>query len=98
MSDAECPYCGADVEICHDDGYGYDESRMYEQECGSCGKTFAFRTVISTDYYTEKAPCLNGGPHTMQRIRRYGTGEPLEIDRCKVCEHEQPASQQKREG
>ena len=25
-SDVECPYCGAEQEINHDDGYGYDEN------------------------------------------------------------------------
>jgi len=31
MSDVECPYCGADVEINHDDGYGYTEDCLHEQ-------------------------------------------------------------------
>lgn len=93
MSTAECPYCLADVEICHDDGYGYDESRMHHQDCPKCEKTFAFRTMISFDYDTEQAPCLNGGEHTFMRVRRYGSSGPFEIDICTACEHEQRASQ-----
>lgn len=63
MSDAACPYCQAEVEICHDDGYGYEEDRLHEQECWSCGKTFGFNTMISFDYTVEKVPCFNGEPH-----------------------------------
>ena len=33
MKDVECPYCYADQEINHDDGYGFDEDQLYEQEC-----------------------------------------------------------------
>jgi hypothetical protein len=33
MSDVKCPYCGTEQEINHDDGYGYDEGKYYEQEC-----------------------------------------------------------------
>ena len=29
----ECPYCGADVEINHDDGYGLEEDLIFKQEC-----------------------------------------------------------------
>lgn len=93
MSDAECPYCGRDTEICHDDGYGYDESRVYEQVCQHCNKTFAYRTRISFDYETKQAPCLNGGEHTLKRHRKYGNAGYVEIDRCESCEHEQPAIQ-----
>jgi len=28
-----CPYCGAEQEICHDDGYGYEEDVLHQQEC-----------------------------------------------------------------
>ena len=60
---AECPYCGAEEEICHDDGYGYSESEKHNQECGHCGKTFVYNTSIVFYYDTEKAECLNGGEH-----------------------------------
>lgn len=63
MSDVECPYCGAWEEINHDDGYGYGEDEVYQQNCGSCDKNFAFQTSISFDYDATKADCLNGGEH-----------------------------------
>ena len=35
MKDVDCPYCKAEQDINHDDGYGYEEDGMYEQECQS---------------------------------------------------------------
>jgi len=63
MSDTECPYCEAAIEINHDDGYGYNESDTYNQQCDECDKYFAFTTSISFYYETSKAPCMNGGHH-----------------------------------
>lgn len=57
--DVECPYCGKGQEICHDDGYGYQEDRMHQQQCGECDKTFTYTTSISFYYDADKAPCLN---------------------------------------
>lgn len=60
MSDMQCPYCGADQEVCHDDGNGYAEGVKHEHECSECEKTFVFETFISFDYEPSKADCLNG--------------------------------------
>jgi endogenous inhibitor of DNA gyrase (YacG/DUF329 family) len=59
MSDVECPYCGCEQDINHDDGYGYDESQTFEQECPECEKTFAFTTYIHFSYNVKAAPYLN---------------------------------------
>ena len=64
MKDANCPYCNAEVEICHDDGYGYEEDKLHQQECDRCGKTFTHTTSIS--FYVEMADCLNGSPHVYE--------------------------------
>lgn len=56
--DVECPYCGEGQEINHDDGYGYEEDRRHEQQCGSCEKHFVFTTSISFYYEAEKADYL----------------------------------------
>ena len=53
MSDVTCPYCGAEQEIDHDDGYGYEEGEEFEQECGSCEETFRFTTTIWFHYDVE---------------------------------------------
>lgn len=70
-ADTECPYCGEDVEICHDDGYGYEESEIHQQECSACKKTFTFTTSISYYYETAEAPCLNGEPHKLRKINGF---------------------------
>jgi hypothetical protein len=62
MSDVNCPYCGAEQEINHDDGYGYDEDREHEQNCVSCTMTFKFTTSISYNY---DVLCLDGD-HNME--------------------------------
>lgn len=63
MKDAKCPYCDSFVEINHDDGYGYEEGVLHQQECGNCEKTFTYTTVIIFSYETQKADCLNGSEH-----------------------------------
>lgn len=50
MSDVKRPYCGEEQEINHDDGYGYDESEDYEQQCLHCEKYFNFTTSITFSY------------------------------------------------
>lgn len=88
MNDAECPYCGCEVEINHDDGYGYDEDKTHQQLCGHCEKTFTFTTSISYYYDTSKAPCLNGEPHDFRPTVTY----PKEFTRlrCTCCGEEKP--------
>lgn len=63
MKDVKCPYCGAEEEINHDDGYGYEEGMHHTQQCGSCHKEFVYFTSIHFSYDVQKADCLNGGEH-----------------------------------
>lgn len=63
MSDVKCPYCKVEQEINHDDGYGYDESKTYEQHCDYCCKPFIFTTAISFDYQVE----CQEGDHNMEQ-------------------------------
>ena len=65
--DVNCPYCGYEQDICHDDGYGYEEDGNHSQECAECEKTFGFTTSISYDYEVEQVPCLNGGEHIWRK-------------------------------
>ena len=58
-SDVDCPYCGEGQEICHDDGYGYEEDEVFEQECSGCDKIFVFTTSISFYYEARQAACKN---------------------------------------
>lgn len=63
MSDVTCPYCGADQEINHDDGYGYDEGVEHNQECSECEKEFKFFTSI---YFTYRVYC-HDDDHIMEQ-------------------------------
>lgn len=71
MRDLECPYCGEDIEVCHDDGFGYEEDQRHKYACSFCGRNFVFRTSISFFYEASKADCLNGSPHTMEMAKAY---------------------------
>lgn len=84
MADLECPYCEAEQEVCHDDGFGYEEDRRHEQQCSNCEKTYTFTTSISYYYEAEKADCLNGGPHDLVMSMTY----PREYSHmgCRGCD------------
>lgn len=71
MSDLQCPYCGADQDVNHDDGRGYDGDVRHEQECRNCGKVFVFKTYISYSYVPHLADCLNGADHILQFRRSW---------------------------
>lgn len=71
MSDVECPYCGKEQEINHDDGYGYEEGKKHEQECPCCEKKFTYMTNISFWYQADVADCLNGFPHEYTPTHTY---------------------------
>jgi len=86
-NDVECPYCGSDQEICHDDGYGVEEGEMYEHECSHCNMTFSFTTSISFYYDAYKAPCLNGGKHELKKVIHSPDLWPDWV-RCKNCSFE----------
>lgn len=84
--DLECPYCGEGLEVCHDDGQGYDQDRLHEMSCSNCDKNFVFTTSISYYYEPYKADCLNGSPHNYKATMTY----PREFTkmRCTMCEDE----------
>ncbi len=84
MKDVNCPYCDAEQDIDHDDGYGYEEDELHEQYCNGCEKTFVYRTSISYYYEADKADCLNDGEHTYEPTHTY----PKEATRmeCTQCD------------
>lgn len=69
--DVKCPYCLKDQEINHDDGVGYTEDELHEQECSDCEKIFTFLTHISFFYDAYKADCLNGGEHKYEATHAF---------------------------
>jgi hypothetical protein len=86
MKDLECPYCEMELEICHDDGFGYEEGVKHQMECPHCGKSFVFETSVSFYYEPEKADCLNDGNHNYKKTCTY----PKEFSRmkCTMCDDE----------
>jgi hypothetical protein len=70
MEDVECPYCELSQEINHDDGYGYEEGKVYEQNC-NCGKTFIYTTEITYYHEAKKADCKNGSEHEFKPETTY---------------------------
>lgn len=71
MSDVDCPYCGKGQEICHDDGFGYEEDVAHEDQCYYCEKYFTFQTSIIFYYSASKADCLNGAEHKYEPTHTY---------------------------
>jgi len=93
MSDLECPYCGVDLEVCHDDGEGYEEDILHEMECHVCEKSFIFTTAIIFYYKPKKADCLNDGKHIFKPTNTF----PKECTRmeCETCgEQRQPTPEE----
>lgn len=89
MKDVDCPYCGEAQEINHDDGYGYNEDRTYEQQCGDCDKNFTFTTSISFYYDAKQADCLNGSPHKMKPVISSAKDIWPDWKRCEDCDYEE---------
>ena len=90
MSDMQCPYCGADQEVCHDDGFGYDEYMRHEHQCSACEKYFVFTTTIHITYDSYAADCLNGEPHELKLSKAYPLG--FSKMHCANCYYERRAS------
>jgi hypothetical protein len=87
-NDLQCPYCGADNEVCHDDGFGYEQDTYHETECSKCEKAFIFTTAIHFSYSAHAADCLNTGNHEYEKTKTF----PTEFARlrCKMCGDEKP--------
>lgn len=95
MDDIYCPYCDAGQDINHDDGYGYEEDRVYQQQCGVCDKNFTFTTSISFYYEAEKADCLNGIDHNYLPVAT--TPKEYTRMRCDMCYDERFPTQEEKE-
>lgn len=66
MSTVNCPYCNHEQEVCHDDGHGYEEGKLHEEECLACEKAFGFHTHVSLYYDVSKVDCWNDADHDYQ--------------------------------
>lgn len=86
IQDVECPYCGQWQEINHDDGRGYEENILHQQDCWSCDKTFGFATSISYHYDAVKVDCMNGSDHNWKPTMT--APKFFTKMRCSMCEQE----------
>jgi len=93
--DLNCPYCDAELEINHDDGFGYEEDVKHEMNCKECDKNFVFTTSIHFYYEADKACCLNGEPHNYELTHTH----PKEFSkmRCSMCCCEREMTDKERE-
>ena len=88
MSDIECPYCEKELEINHNDGFGYEEDEFHKMQCKFCVKSFVFQTSISFDYEPYKADCLNGSDHKLKQIVGAPAAYFVGRYRCEDCGEE----------
>lgn len=86
--DLNCPYCDAELEVCHDDGFGYSEDARHEMNCAECDKNFTFTTYMSFTYSPDKADCLNGAEHKFKKTSTYPRKYTKMI--CESCDKERP--------
>ena len=85
-TDINCPYCNAELNINHDDGQGYKEDELHQQQCDYCDKNFVFTTSIIYRYSPEKADCLNDGKHDWKPT--YTHPRYFTKMRCSMCDEE----------
>jgi hypothetical protein len=94
LSEVNCPYCDAQQEINHDDGYGYYEGHTYKQECLKCEKTFVYTTTLVLYYETYKADCLNGSEHEWEPTKTFPIC--LKRMRCKLCDEKRDMTKEEK--
>lgn len=94
MDSVECPYCGSEEEINHDDGFGYEQDVTHQMQCSNCEKHFVFTTYVSFSYSAEKADCLNGGEHDYQPTHTYPKAATRM--RCAMCDDERDLTEEER--
>ena len=92
--DLECPYCEKELEVCHDDGIGYEEGVKHQMECGHCDKQFVFETSISFYYEPEKADCLNGSKHNWEKTKTHP--EEFSEMECTMCDESRELTDKER--
>lgn len=93
MTDVNCPYCGAGINIEHD-GSGYEENIKHEYQCEKCKKNFVYTTSISFYYEAEKADCLNDGNHDWQITSTFP--RCFAKMECSMCEESRELTEEER--
>lgn len=92
--DIECPYCGGQQNIDHDDGYGYEEDVVHQQQCCDCDMIFTYTTSIIYHYNPQKADCLNGSEHKWKPTLTYP--KIATKMRCEICDEERTPTKEEK--
>lgn len=84
--DIECPYCEHEFDICNDDGYGCDPSKLYEEECPECEKKFYFRSEVRLEYEAqpscrETGECQFCTNYSWDEIKK----QQHKFEQCEMC-------------
>lgn len=82
MDTVDCPYCGQENEINHDDGAHYDEEHAESMECEHCDKKFLVDATISWYFEGREADCLNDGEHKWKDLI---STHPVGREYCTHC-------------
>jgi hypothetical protein len=92
--DLNCPYCDEELDINHDDGFGWEENEKHQMQCKYCKKYFVFSTQISIYYYAKKAECLNNGNHKWKLTATF----PRELSQmfCTKCDERRALTESER--
>ena len=80
IKDLTCPYCDYSQNICHDDGFGFEEGCRHEVECEKCEKLYQFETSVCFYYASFSADCLNTENHDYKQSKWYKN----KIE-CSIC-------------
>jgi len=85
MNNVECPYCGEENEVSHDNGENYSEDETTETECSGCEKIFQIETSVIFDHRAIATPCLNDGNHHFEQV--YGCPKEVfvGVTMCRIC-------------
>ncbi len=95
-NDVNCPYCNSEQDINYNDGYGYEEDKLHEQQCSKCDKYFTYTTGIIFVYESYQADCLNGAPHDFKPTITYPKeGTMME---CVSCDARQKPTNEEMKG
>lgn len=71
MGDMQCPYCGADQEVCHDDGAGYSEDTRHEHTCSMDRRdNNTCAEVISREAMRANARLISAAPDMLEVLQR----------------------------
>jgi len=74
--DIQCPYCRVGNYITKDDGFIYEDNKIYFHTCDACEKIYKYYSRKVFDFFSFPLPCQEGKPHKLITNGNY----------CEYCE------------